>query len=76
MAEAAALLATVTGHDIQATNDGRFRILEGTAPERIISMVNPQARHGHKLRIRQLALLGGVERPCRAVRCCRDVRIC
>ena len=71
VAEAAALLATVTGQDIDATNDGRFRIFEGTAPDRIISMVNPQTRHGHKLRIRRLALLGGGERPCRAVRCCR-----
>lgn len=48
VAEAAALLATVTGQDIQETNDGRFRIFEGTAPDRIISTVDPQARHGHK----------------------------
>jgi hypothetical protein len=47
-AEAAALLATVTGQDIEETNDGRFRIFEGTAPDRIISTVDPQARHGHK----------------------------
>jgi hypothetical protein len=47
-AEAAALLATVTGQDIEETSDGRFRILEGTAPDRIISTVDPQARHGHK----------------------------
>jgi hypothetical protein len=46
--EAAALLATVTGQDIEETDDGRFRIFEGTAPDRIISTVDPQARHGHK----------------------------
>src|SRR5207247_9142764 len=48
VAEAAALLATVTGQDIEETADGRFRIFEGTAPDRIISTVDPQARHGHK----------------------------
>ena len=47
-AEAAMLLATVTGHDIEETSDGRFRIFEGTAPDRVISTVDPQARHGHK----------------------------
>jgi hypothetical protein len=47
-AEAAALLATVTGQDIEETDDGRFRIFEGTAPDRVISTVDPQARHGHK----------------------------
>jgi hypothetical protein len=47
-AEAAMLLATVTGQDIEETTDGRFRIFEGTAPDRIISMVDPEARHGHK----------------------------
>jgi len=46
--EAAALLATVTGQDIEETTDGRFRIFEGTAPDRVISTVDPQARHGHK----------------------------
>ena len=48
MAEAAALLATVTGQDIEETDDGRFRIFDGTAPDRVISTVDPQARHGHK----------------------------
>jgi hypothetical protein len=47
-AEAAELLATVTGQDIEETTDGRFRIFEGTAPDRVISTVDPQARHGHK----------------------------
>jgi hypothetical protein len=48
VAEAAALLATVTGQDIEETSDGRFRILEGTAPDRVLSTVDPQARHGPK----------------------------
>jgi hypothetical protein len=48
VAEAAARLATVTGQDIEETPDGRFRICEGTAPDRVISTADPQARHGHK----------------------------
>jgi Transposase DDE domain/Transposase domain (DUF772) len=48
VAEAAVLLATVTGQDIEETTDGRFRIFEGTAPDRVISTVDPEARHGHK----------------------------
>jgi len=48
VAEAAALLATVTGQDIEETHDGRFRIFAGTAFDRVISTVDPQARHGHK----------------------------
>jgi DDE family transposase len=48
VAEAAALLAIVTGQDIEETDDGRFRIFEGTAPDRVISTVDPEARHGHK----------------------------
>jgi hypothetical protein len=48
VAEAAALLATVTGQDIEETPDGRFRIFAGTAPDRVISTVDPEARHGHK----------------------------
>jgi Transposase DDE domain len=48
VAEAATLLATVTGQDIEETDHGRFQIFEGTAPDRVISTVDPQARHGHK----------------------------
>jgi hypothetical protein len=47
-AEAAVLLATVTGQDIEETPDGRFRIFDGTEPDRVISTVDPEARHGHK----------------------------
>ena len=48
VARAAELLATVTGQDVEETAEGRFRILEGTAPDRVISTVDPEARHGHK----------------------------
>ena len=47
-AEAAVLLATVTGQDVEETTDGHFRIFEGTAPDRVIPTVDPEARHGHK----------------------------
>jgi hypothetical protein len=48
VAQAAELLATVIGQDIQETADGRFIIAQGVAPDRVISVVDPQARHGHK----------------------------
>jgi len=48
VAQAAELLATVIGQDIQETTDGRFIIAQGVAPDRVISVVDPQARHGHK----------------------------
>ena len=46
--QAAELLATVIGQDIQETRDGQFVIAEGTAPDRVISLADPEARHGHK----------------------------
>jgi transposase len=45
VAQALALLATVIGQDIEETADGRFIIAQGTAPDRVISVVDPQARH-------------------------------
>lgn len=45
--EAIALLATVTGQDIEE-KDGVFMIVRGVAPDRVISTVDPEARHGHK----------------------------
>jgi hypothetical protein len=42
-AQAAGLLATVIGQDIDETSDGRFVIAEGAAPDRVISLVDPQA---------------------------------
>jgi Transposase DDE domain/Transposase domain (DUF772) len=46
--EAAALVATVVGQDIEKTDDGRFRIAKRVAKDRVISTVDPEARHGHK----------------------------
>ena len=48
VAQAAELLAIVIGQDIEETADGRFVIAQGVARDRVISMVDPQARHGHK----------------------------
>jgi hypothetical protein len=46
--EAAELLATVVGQDLEAGDDGRFRIARKVAKDRVISTVDTQARHGHK----------------------------
>ena len=51
--EAAELLATVLGQDLEHTDgpDGQpgvFRIARRVAKDRVISTVDPQARHGHK----------------------------
>jgi IS5 family transposase len=48
LAEAATLLATVLGQDLEAGPDGRIRIARRVAPDRVISTVDPEARHGHK----------------------------
>lgn len=48
LAEAAALLATVLGQDLEDGPDGRIRIARRVAPDRVISTVDPEARHGHK----------------------------
>jgi hypothetical protein len=42
------LLATVVGQDLEETDDGRFRIARRVAKDRVISTVDPDARHGHK----------------------------
>lgn len=49
---AATLLATVIGQDIEQRADGVFRIARRTAPDRVISTVDPEARHGHKSQAR------------------------
>jgi len=46
--EAAALVSTVVGQDLEKTEDGRFRIAKRVAKDRVISTVDPEARHGHK----------------------------
>lgn len=49
---AVALLATVVGQDIEQTETGLFRIARRVAPDRVISTVDPEARHGHKTEAR------------------------
>ena len=46
--DAAELLALVAGQDVAAGDDGVFRIVRGVARDRVISTVDPEARHGHK----------------------------
>ena len=46
--EAAELLAVVGGQDVEAGEDGVFRIVRKVAKDRTISTVDPEARHGHK----------------------------
>jgi hypothetical protein len=48
VAQAAALLATVVGQDLEEGTDGRLRIARKVAADRVISTVDPDARHGHK----------------------------
>ena len=46
--DAATLLATVLGQDLDEGEDGVFRIARRVAKDRVISTVDPEARHGHK----------------------------
>ena len=46
--QAGELLATVVGQDLEQTEDGQFRIARRVAEDRVISTVDPEARHGHK----------------------------
>jgi hypothetical protein len=52
VAEAAALLALLAGQDVEAGEDGVFRIARKVARDRVISTVDTEARHGHKSRAR------------------------
>jgi hypothetical protein len=54
-AEAVALLALVAGQDVEPAEgsdgtDGRWRIARTTASDRMVSTVDPEARHAHKTR--------------------------
>jgi transposase len=56
--QAVALLALVAGQDVEPVEgsdgtDGRWRIARRTAPDRVISTVDPDARHAHKTRHRR-----------------------
>jgi hypothetical protein len=48
LADGARLLARVVGQDLEEGDDGRFRIARKVAKDRVISTVDPDARHGHK----------------------------
>ena len=52
LGEAAELLALVAGQDVEAGEDGIFRIARRVARDRLISTVDVEARHGHKSRAR------------------------
>jgi len=46
------LLATVLGQDLEQSEGGPFRIARRVAKDRVISTVDPDARHGHKTNAR------------------------
>lgn len=48
LTKAAQLVATVVGQDLAEGEDGVFRIARKVATGRVISTVDPEARHGHK----------------------------
>lgn len=57
-ADAVALLALIAGQDVEPAEDsdgtdGRWRIARKVAPDRMISTVDPDARHAHKSRERK-----------------------
>jgi len=57
-AEAVALLALVAGQDVEPADgsdgtDGRWQVARKVAPDRVISTVDPEARHAHKTRERR-----------------------
>lgn len=57
-ADAVALLALVAGQDVEPAEDsdgtdGRWRIARATAPDRVISTVDPDTRHAHKTRAKR-----------------------
>jgi Transposase DDE domain len=48
LGQAVTLLARVVGQDLDEGEDGVFRIARRVAKDRVISTVDPDARHGHK----------------------------
>ena len=44
------LLRVVSAQDVEDDGQGGVRIAQGVAPERVISVVDPEARHGHRSR--------------------------
>jgi IS5 family transposase len=50
-ADAVGLLALIAGQDVEPGDaEGTWRIAQGVAPDRVISVVDPEARHMHKSR--------------------------
>jgi IS5 family transposase len=47
------LLALVAGQDVEQDEDGTWKIVQKVAPDRVISTVDPEARHMHKSRSEQ-----------------------
>ncbi len=45
---ALALLALVAGQDVEQGEDGTWHIAQKVAPDRVISVVDPETRHMHK----------------------------
>jgi Transposase domain (DUF772)/Transposase DDE domain len=57
-ADAVGILALVAGQDVEPAedsdgSDGRWRIAKRVTPDRVISTVDPEARHAHKTRHRR-----------------------
>jgi len=52
LGQAATLLATVLGQDLEEGDDGVVRIAKRVAPDRVISTVDPETRHGRKTEAR------------------------
>lgn len=53
-AQLVGLLALVAGQDVEPGDEpGQWRIVRGTAKDRVISTVDPDTRHAHKSRSRQ-----------------------
>ena len=48
LGQSVTLMARVVGQDLDEGEDGVFRIARRVAKNRIISTVDPDARHGHK----------------------------
>ena len=48
ISEAIKLMLDVAYQDVKKQDDGTYTIVQGTAPDRIISVTDPEARHGHK----------------------------
>jgi hypothetical protein len=66
-AEAVALLALVAGQDVEPAEgsdgtDVRWRIARQVAPDRMISTLDPDARHAHEGRERRQGRLQGPHR--------------